>query len=138
MRSVILLMTLVASLWAIDTGSLSFYLLKDGKPLANQQIVIFKISESVDINRASTFHKHADFVTDEDGYIDAVLPVGSYQLQVVAKENNLPQAYVKKPFVIEQNKESQIIVSLEKDNTVAFEDAEVPKSAAVVLSLIHI
>lgn len=126
MRSVILLITLVASLWAIDTGNLTFFLMKEGKPLANQQVVIFKKSETALIEMPSTFDRHADFITDNDGYLNTVLPVGTYQLQVLAKEQGKAQAFIKKPFVIEKNKESQIIVSLQEDDTVAFEDAETP------------
>lgn len=133
MRSLILLVSLMASLWAIDTGSLSFYLMKDGKPLEKQNIVIFKKSDSVMINMPAKFDTHAEFITDEDGYITTVLPVGTYQLQVVAKDKGYAQAFVKKPFVIEHNKESQIIVSLEQDNSVAFEDSEAPKAKELIV-----
>jgi outer membrane receptor protein involved in Fe transport len=132
MRSFILLVTLVASLWAIDTGSLSFYLMKDGKPMKAQNVVIFKKSSSAVIEIPSSYNRHAEFITDEDGYLNTVLPVGTYQLQVVAKEKNIAQAYVKKPFVIQKNKESQIIVSLKENNAVSFEDTEAPKVQAVV------
>lgn len=131
MRSFILLMALVASLWAIDTGSLSFYLMKDGKPMPTQQVVIFKKSASAMIEMPSTYNRHAEFITDEDGYLNTVLPVGTYQLQLVAKEKNIAQAYVKKPFVIQKNRESQIIVSLKENDTVSFEDREAPKVQAV-------
>jgi outer membrane receptor protein involved in Fe transport len=125
-------MALVASLWAIDTGSLSFYLMKDGKPMPSQQVVIFKKSASAMIEMPSTYNRHAEFITDEDGYLNTVLPVGTYQLQLVAKEKNIAQAYVKKPFVIQKNRESQIIVSLKENNTVSFEDREAPKVETVV------
>ena len=128
MRSIILLISLMASLWAIDTGSLSFYLLKDGKPMGKQKVVIFKKSESALINMPSTYNRHAEFGTDEDGYLGTVLPVGTYQLQVLAKEGDAAQAFVKKPFSISKNKESQIIVSLKEDKTVAFEDSETPQA----------
>lgn len=124
MRTVLLLITLVASLWAMDTGNLSFYLMKEGTPLTNQTVVIFKKSESATINIPATYDKHAEFTTDEDGYLNSVLPVGTYQLQVLAKDNGKAQAFVKKPFSISKNKESQIIVSLKEDDTVAFEDSE--------------
>jgi len=133
MRSFILLVSLVASLLAIDTGSLSFFLMKDGTPLAQQQVVIFKQSDVALINMPNIYKHHAEFITDEDGYINTILPVGTYQLQVVAKEKNVPQAFVKKPFAVEKNKESQIIVSLKKDDKVAFEDSEAPKAHEVAV-----
>ncbi len=131
MRSFLLLMTLVASLWAIDTGSLSFYLMKDGKPMPAQQVVIFKKSASAMIEMPSSYTRHAEYVTDEDGYLNTVLPVGDYQLQVVAKEKKQAQAFVKKPFVVQKNKESQIIVSLKEDDTLYFEDGESSKEQMV-------
>lgn len=42
MKTVLLLITFVTALLAADTGELSFYLMKDGKPLAGQETVIFK------------------------------------------------------------------------------------------------
>jgi len=134
MRSLLLLMTLMSSLWAIDTGSLSFFLMKEGTPLSEQKVVIFKKVDVALIDMPSPYKHHAEFVTDEDGYIDTVLPVGTYQLQLIAKDKGMPQAFVKKPFVIEKNKESQIIVSLEKDDSVAFEDSEAPKPHEIVVA----
>jgi len=133
MRTVLILITLVASLWAFDTGSLSFYLMKDGKPLANQSIAVFKKTQSSMLNAPANFDHHAEFITDEDGYFNSVFPIGAYQLQVLAKDNGKAQAFVKKPFIISKDKESQIIVSLKEDDTVAFEDSESPiaKEAAV-------
>ncbi|MBE0499700.1 MAG: hypothetical protein IBX43_10780, partial [Campylobacterales bacterium] len=128
MRSLVVLMVLMASLWAIDTGSLSFYLMKDGKPLASQQVLVFKKSDAAMIDMPSTYARHAEFITDSDGYIESVLPVGSYNLQLIAKDKNIAQAAVKKNFVIKKNRESQIIVSLKEDNTVAFEDVEAPEA----------
>ncbi len=128
MRSLVVLMVFMASLWAIDTGSLSFYLMKDGKPLANQQVIVFKKSDVALINMPSTYSRHAEFSTDSDGFIETVLPVGIYNLQLIAKDKNIAQAAVKKNFVIKKNRESQIIVSLKKDNTVAFEDVEAPQA----------
>jgi len=127
MRSFILLITLVASLWAVNTGNLTFYLMKDGTPLPKQDVVIFKKSTVVEPGVPATYTKHAEFITDEDGYLATDLPVGTYQLQVLAKDQENVQAYVKKPFVIKKNKESQVIVSLKKDDSIAFSDSEAPK-----------
>ena len=131
MRSILILITLIASLWAKDTGNLSFYLMKDGTPLANQSVVIFKKTRSSILNAPANFKKHAEFTTDEDGYLNSVLRVGVYQLQVIAKEEGKAQAFVKKPFTITKDKESQIIVSLKEDDSVAFEDSESAIAAKV-------
>jgi len=127
MRSLLILLTLVVSLFATQSGELSFYLMKDGKPLSNQIVIIFKKDNLANMNHSGNYNKHSELLTDEDGYIFSVLAIGTYQLQVVAKEGNLPQAYVKKNFIISNDEESQIIVSLKSDNTVAFTDDEAPK-----------
>jgi len=121
-----LLLTCNTLLLAIDTGNLSFYLLKNGKPLANQELIVFKKDNVATMNRSGTYNKHSEFKTDEDGNLFSVLPVGYYQIQVFAKEDGLPQVYVKKNFNIVKSKESQIIVSLKSDNSVAFIDEEAP------------
>ncbi|MBA3025362.1 MAG: hypothetical protein FP820_03020 [Sulfurimonas sp.] len=132
MRIVLFLLAFSLSLLAAGKGDLSFYLLKDGKPLAKQEIIIYAKDASTSADKAFGYTKFAQEMTDADGSLYTELPAGSYQLQVVAKENGELQAYVKKFFVIEENKESQIIVSLKKDNTLAFEDLEVPATGAIV------
>ena len=127
MRAVVLLMATVAALFAAQTGELSFYLMKDGKPLANQQVAILKTG--------NTLIKHAGYTTDSDGYLYAVLDEGRYQLQVIAVADDTPQAFVRKNFAVEAGKESQLIVSLKGDNTVAFEDEETPTVAAADLNV---
>ncbi|MEN8146898.1 MAG: TonB-dependent receptor [Campylobacterota bacterium] len=127
MKTLILLLTFVASLLAIETGEFSFYAMKDGRPLANQAIVIFKKSNETLINAPAKYDRHAEFVTDRDGFLYTVLPSGSYQLQVVAKEKGVPQAFVKKNFMIKNGKESQLIISLKADDTLDFVDEEAPK-----------
>ena len=127
MRLLLILMMFASTLLAIPTGELSLYMIKEGKPLAEQTIVIFKRDEAARIDMPSAFNKHAEFVTDKDGFLYTVLPQGTYQLQVVAKEDGKPQAFVKKSFVIKENKESQLIISLKKDDSIAFIDEETPK-----------
>ena len=128
MKTLILLITFAVSLLAIETGEFSFYVMKDGRPLANQSIVIFKKANEVLINAPAKYDRHAEFVTDSDGFLYTVLPSGSYQLQVVAKEKGIPQAFVKKNFVIKEGKESQLIISLKADDTLDFIDEEAPKT----------
>ena len=118
MRIILFLITFSLSLFAITTGELSLFLLKDGKPLANQEVILYKAGDTL---------KYSEFKTDIDGNLYSVLPAGSYQLQVFAKDNGVAQAYVKKSFIIQENKESQLIISLKKDNSVEFEDDEGPK-----------
>jgi len=127
MKTLLLLITLTVALFATDTGELSFYLMKEGKPLADQQVLIFKKGEQNTADVIGYGTQQAEFRTDEDGYLNTILPVGAYQLQLIAKENGALEAFVRKNFLVQKNKESQIIVSLNMDNTVAFEDSEAPK-----------
>jgi len=129
MKKLLLLLTFAVSLLAFETGELSFYLIKDGKPLANQDVVIFKVAQQQTASVTDFRTVQAEFKTDSDGFLYTVLPSGTYQLQVVAKDAGKPQAFVKKNFVIKTNKESQIIVSLKGDNTLLFADEEAPKMA---------
>ncbi|MBD3825088.1 MAG: carboxypeptidase-like regulatory domain-containing protein, partial [Epsilonproteobacteria bacterium] len=120
MKYAILLIALISSLLAQGAGELSFYILKEGRALANQSVLIINQE-----NKA----KIGEYVSDSDGYLHALLPVGAYQLQVVAKDGKSAQAFVRKNFIIEANRESQIILSLKSDNSLAFTDVEAPKAA---------
>ncbi|MDD2790206.1 MAG: carboxypeptidase-like regulatory domain-containing protein [Sulfurimonas sp.] len=128
MKIVLLFIALSISLLASATGDLSLFVLKEGKPLKNQTLIIYKQDAAADTNAA--FVKHAEFITDSDGALFTVLPIGSYQVQVLAKDGTEVQAFVKKHFVIEENKESQIIISLKKNNELSFDDRESPASVA--------
>jgi outer membrane receptor protein involved in Fe transport len=110
------------SLVAAQTGELSFFVMQEGKAMAKQHAIIFKKGEKL--------VKFGEFISDGDGYIRATMPSGEYQIQLVAKEDDKAQAFVRKNFIIQEGKESQLILSLNKDNTLAFEDAEVPLVAA--------
>lgn len=120
MKYGILLIAFISSLLAQSAGELSFYILKEGKALAQQNVLIY--------NQESK-QKIGEFVSDSDGYLHALLPAGAYQLQVVAKDGKSAQAFVRKNFIIEANRESQIILSLKNDNSLAFTDVEAPKVA---------
>ena len=136
MKIFIIIVSLMGSLFAIDTGELSFVIFKNGTPLTHQSVIIYKRDKAARIDQPSTFNKHAEFTTDGDGTLYTVLPEGYYQLQVVAKDNGVPQAFVKKVFSIKKGKESQIIISLKADNSVDFVDEETPKEAVVSVATI--
>lgn len=128
MRIFLLVSWLAGALFAAN-GELSLYVLKDGKPLPKQHVLIYKIQKPIADRPAnlSTHPQAAEFTTDEEGYLSTALPDGTYQLQLIARENGVAQAFVKKPFIISKGKQTQIILSLKSDNTLAFEDTEAPK-----------
>ncbi len=131
MRILLMVVLFGASLFAIDTGELSFYLMKDGKPMADQKVVIFKKVMQQTAGIKGFGLKQAEFTTDNDGYVYSILPIGNFQIQVIAVENGVPKAFFRKNFMIKKGKESQVIVSLKEDNTLAFEDDEAPKIAVI-------
>lgn len=108
---------------ASTKGDLSFYLLKDGKPLGAQEVIIYSASDQ-------KLQKVTTLISDPDGYAHVTLDEGKYQLQVLAKEKKTPLAFAKKNFFIKANEESQIILALDTKNELAFEDAEAPKAVA--------
>lgn len=128
MRVLLLIGFLTASLFAAN-GELSLYILKDGKPLPEQTVLIYKLPEAQpnEFQAVSTLPKAAEFLTDKEGYLTSALPQGKYQLQVVAKEEGIAQAFVKKNFIIAPAKQTQIILALKNDNTLAFADTEAPE-----------
>ncbi len=129
MKTLLLLITFATALFALETGEFSFYLMKNGKPLAGQTVAIFEKGDPNTANVTGYSAKSTEYTTDTDGYIYTVLPVGAYQLQLIAKDNGRPQAFVKKNFAITEDKESQMIVSLKEDDSVEFVDEEAPKTA---------
>ncbi len=125
MKIVFILLFSMATLFASDFGTLSLFVLKDGKPLGKQQLSI--------INTQNKKSQQAS--TDEDGYFFSKLPAGTYQIQLIARDTkDAPQAFVRKNVLVEANKDSQIIVSLKKDNSTAFIDTEAPQVAPAVVA----
>jgi len=122
MKKILLFIGLVVTLFAAQMGELSFFVMENGKPLGSQKVVIYKQGE--------TLVKVGEFVSDSDGYLYAKLEEGKYQLQFVAQNATAPQAFVRKNFVIQEGKESQLIVALASDKTVSFEDDEMPMVAS--------
>lgn len=85
------------------SGTVSAFILKDGKPLINNEIIIDNLKS---------------YRTDQDGWIHTTLPVGKHQLQVFGKENNGTNlGYIKKPFEIKNKRDTQIIAAFKVDDT---------------------
>ena len=127
MRILFLMGLLALSLFAAS-GEFSLYILKDGKPLSNQHVAIFKLQDIAPESYGTPERpKAAEFTTDKDGHLSTALPKGRYQLQLLAEENGVVQAFIKKNFVIVSSKQSQIILSLSSTNKLIFADVEAPE-----------
>lgn len=123
MRYLILLSLFITTMFAEGLGSLSLIVLKEGKPLANQE---FKIFKKIDGKLDSL--NGVKGMTDSDGYFFSKFQEGDYQIQLLAKENGEAQVFVRKNILVEAEKESQVIVSLKSDNSLSFVDTEAPES----------
>ncbi|WP_345972255.1 carboxypeptidase-like regulatory domain-containing protein [Sulfurimonas diazotrophicus] len=122
-RILFLVSLLTMSLFAAG-GELALYVLKDGKPLPTQEVVIMNLSAA---EAEAAKPETMTFTTDAQGYLGTILPEGNYQLQLLATEDGAPQAFVKKNFLIAADKQTQIILSLKSDKTLLFADVEAPE-----------
>jgi len=87
---------------AQEVGTLSVFLFKDGKPLVGNEI---------------TIDNEQHIYSDADGSAQITLTVGKHQVEIFGKNKrgeNL--GYFKKPFVIKQEKDTQVIASFTKVN----------------------
>ena len=125
MKIVFLFVLSVVSLLASEFGTLSLFVLKNGKPLGTQYLSIVNTQTK----------KSQEATTDADGYFFKKLPAGKYQIQLIARDKKAaPQAFVRKNVIVAADKDSQIIVSLKADNTTAFIDSEAPQVTTAVVA----
>jgi TonB-dependent receptor len=103
---------LAAAAYAAPTGEFSLFVLKEGKALGGSEVLIDKTNS---------------YVTDSDGYLFTKLEAGKHQIEVVTRENGRPLAFVKKTILIQEGKQSQMIISLKADDTLGFSDVEAPE-----------
>ncbi len=83
------------------SGTLSVFMIKSGKPLVNNEIII-----------DATRHIR----TDSDGSIKIKLTVGKHQIEIFGKSaNGKNLGYFKKPIVIKEGKDTQIVASFTMD-----------------------
>jgi len=126
MRYLYIILLFITSLYSAEFGSISLIVMKDGKPLPKQELVIYKVITSntkVSLDAANKISAS----TDEDGYFSSKVQTGKYQIQLIARDKGIPQAFIRKNVAVEKNRESQIIVALKKDNTLSFVDEEAPE-----------
>ncbi|CAA6817728.1 MAG: Unknown protein [uncultured Sulfurovum sp.] len=83
--------------YAQEVGTLSVFMLKSGKPLVNNEIII-------DGKRT--------VLTDADGSIKVTLAVGKHQVEIFGKSTHGKNlGYFKKPVTIKEEKDTQIVAS---------------------------
>lgn len=86
---------------AQEVGTLSVFMLKSGKPLSNNEIII---------DSKKTLR------TDADGSVKTILTVGKHQIEIFGKSsNNKNLGYFKKPITIKEGKDTQVVASFTMD-----------------------
>jgi len=120
MKKIVLLwIALSMALFAADRGELSVYALKGGKPLQSE----------VSIDDAQKYK------SDSDGYVYVPLSVGKHKVELLGRDDkNVMQTYLKKFVYIVAKKQTQLIISLNNDDTVSVTDEELPIAQAEVAS----
>jgi outer membrane receptor protein involved in Fe transport len=119
-RNIVQILSLVflfqTALFAAN-GTLTFILLKEGKPLQGSEVVI---------------DDDHTFTTDSDGYVNVPLSSGTHQLQVIGRQNNQAIVYAKKTFEIMNAENTQVIMTLNRENSMLLDDVETPKQEATI------
>jgi hypothetical protein len=109
MRKIFLL--LIVSLTALfaEKGDVSIFILKDGKPLSHVEVMI---DQTVKI------------VTDKDGFAVASLNPGKHQAVIDVTENGQMIAFARHNFIIAPDQNTEVVLTLKSDGTVANIDNE--------------
>jgi len=92
--TVVLLLTL--GVWA--KGTVSVFIFKDGKPLANNEIKI---------------DGHKSYKSDKDGSIKVNLSTGKHQIEIYGK-STINLGYFKKMITVKKDRDTQVIASFTK------------------------
>ena len=119
LRLLVLFALLALQTFAADkTGTFSFLILKEGKPLSDAEVAVDNGAYN--------------FITDQDGYLSKRLPVGKHTMQVIGRENGRAVVFARKPFEVLEGQDTQIILTLEAGEIVV-EDIETPEPIEEVM-----
>ncbi|MGV6817341.1 MAG: TonB-dependent receptor domain-containing protein [Thiotrichales bacterium] len=103
---------------AQEAGTITVFVLKDGRPAENTEVLI---------------DGDLKLVTDSDGWARESLAPGKHRLEVLARdEQGVNLAYFKKPFTIATGLDTQVVVNYSQNDIVKSVDVEEPVAAAVV------
>jgi hypothetical protein len=107
---------LTVSLFANDSGELNVFILSDGKPLSNNEIVIDKTKK---------------ILTDKDGMAKLVLEPGEHQVELFGANTSGHLGYFKKNIEIKSGKETQVISTF-NTNVEPYVIVDSPKNNTIV------
>lgn len=106
------LLLTISSLHAEQTGTLSVFSIHNGEPLLGTEITV---------DASKTYR------TDKDGFAQIELSVGTHQVEMFAKDlnsNNL--GYLKKPVLIKESRDTQIIATFKSEQVMPDVKIDVP------------
>jgi len=106
------LLLTISSLLAEQTGTLSVFSIHNGEPLFGTEITI---------DASKTYR------TDKDGFVQIELSSGTHQIEMFAKDlnsNNL--GYLKKPVIIKESRDTQVIATFKSENIIPEVKIDVP------------
>lgn len=106
------LLLVTSSLSAKEMGSLSVFAIHNGEPLLNSEVTI---------DNSNTYK------TDKDGFVQVELPVGTHQIEIFSKDKNSQNlGYFKKPILIKESRDTQVIATFKSAETVPDVKIDVP------------
>jgi len=108
-----LMILMSTAIFAADSGTLSVFTFKDGKPLKKSEVAVGGKS----------------YFVDKDGHVEIALDVGAHQIEIFGKDvKGLTQGYYKKPVTIVGGQETEVIAAFYSDKAANTLLVEEPKA----------
>jgi TonB-dependent receptor len=116
LKTFTLLLVLLSSALADETGSASIFSFYNGVALEKNEVLL---------------DGKYSYFTDEDGSVELILEKGKHQIEVFAKdENGQNLGYVKRTIEIKESRDTQVIVTFEENNLTPHVEIDTPIGVA--------
>ena len=112
LKTLTLLLVLLSSLNADETGSASIFSFYNGVALEKNEVLV---------------DGEYKYFTDEDGSVELILETGKHQIEIFAKdENGQNLGYTKKTIEIKESRDTQVIATFKDDSLTPYVDVDTP------------
>jgi len=112
LKTFTLLLLLLSSAFADETGSASIFSFYNGVALEKNEVLL---------------DGKYSYFTDEDGSVELILETGKHQIEIFAKdENGQNLGYVKKTIEIKDSRDTQVIATFEEGTLTPHVEVDVP------------
>lgn len=112
LKSLTILLLLLTSAFADETGSASIFSFYNGVALEKNEILL---------------DGEYKYFTDEDGSVELILETGKHQIEIFAKdENGQNIGYVKKTIEIKDSRDTQVIATFKEDSLTPYVEIDTP------------